>query len=149
MIRFSQIVERPIGSFGNGEPPRRTSPAEARDVSREYRFLTTWILAVEREWVWEALWDSSTWPSWWEGVREAVETAPGDPDGLGRRGHYEWRSRIPYPVHFEVVATRVERPWLLEGRASGGLEGTGVWRLLEHEGLTFVLYDWRVRTTKP
>jgi hypothetical protein len=59
-----------------------------------------------------------------------------------------WRSAIPYPVEFEVVTTRVERPRLLEGAASGGLEGTGTWRLFAEGGATAVLYEWDVRTTK-
>jgi uncharacterized protein YndB with AHSA1/START domain len=116
---------------------------------REYRFLTTWLLEAEREPVYELIWDSARWPEWWPGVTAAVEIAPGGPDGVGRRGRYEWRSRIPYPVRFEVVATAVERPRLLSGDASGGLEGTGTWRFLEEDGVTAVLYEWNVRTTKP
>jgi hypothetical protein len=123
---------------------------------REYRFLTTWLLAAEREPIFAELWDSARWPEWWPGVVEATETDPGDPvTGVGRRGQYEWRSTIPYPVQFEVVATRVERPHLLEGAADGGLIGVGRWRLfeaapspLEDRPLTAVLYEWNVRTPK-
>ncbi len=44
--------------------------------------------------------------------------------------------------------TRVERPRLLEGEASGELAGTGRWRLFEQDGVTAVLYEWNVQTTK-
>ena len=124
---------------------------------REYRFLTSWLIAAEREPLFAALWDSARWPEWWPGVVAATETDPGDPaTGLGRRGRYEWRSTIPYPVRFEVVATRVEPPLLLEGEASGGIVGVGRWRLLRWDGdgggaappLTAVLYEWNVRTPK-
>jgi uncharacterized protein YndB with AHSA1/START domain len=121
---------------------------------REYRFLTTWLLASPREPVYELIWDSAGWPDWWPGVIEAAELEPGDSaTGLGRRGRYEWRSTIPYPVRFEVVTTRVEPPHLLEGAASGGLEGTGRWRLFEADGgpgdsLTAVTYEWNVCTPK-
>jgi hypothetical protein len=81
-------------------------------------------------------------------VKSAVETDPGGPDGIGRRGTYEWRSFIPYPVRFEVVSTRVERPAILAGDATGELEGTGTWHLYEEAGITEVLYEWDVRTTK-
>ncbi len=116
---------------------------------REYRFFTTWLLASPREPIFELLWESECWPEWWPGVVAAAELDSGDPaSGLGRRGHYEWRSLIPYPVGFEVVATRVERPFLLEGRASGGMEGVGRWRLFaENEALTAVTYEWNVRPT--
>jgi hypothetical protein len=115
---------------------------------RSYRFLTTWVLEARREPVWDLLWDSARWPEWWPGVVRAEEIEPGDERGIGRRGRYEWRSRIPYPVRFEVVSTRVERPALLEGRASGGLEGIGRWRLFEEPPLTAVTYEWDVRTTE-
>ena len=113
-----------------------------------YEFLTTWVLDAPREDVWDALWESECWPEWWRGVVEATEIDPGTPCGIGRRGRYAWRSRIPYPVRFEVVSTVVERPHALAGEASGELEGTGRWSLLEDDGNTVVIYDWRVRTTK-
>lgn len=113
-----------------------------------YRFLTTWLLGCERERVWEAIYDSEAWPRWWRGVVEAERLAEGDERGIGQRGRYVWRGAIPYPVEFEIRSTRVERPHLLEGDASGGLEGVGRWRLFEHGGATAVLYEWNVRTTK-
>ena len=115
---------------------------------REYRFLTTWLLECERERVWDAIHESERWPEWWRGVVEAERLAFGDENGIGERGRYVWRSAIPYPVEFEIVSTRVERPHLLEGAASGGLEGIGRWRLFEQQGVTAVVYEWNVRTTK-
>jgi uncharacterized protein YndB with AHSA1/START domain len=130
----------------------------------EYRFLTTWLLEAERERVWEAIWDSERWPEWWRGVAEAVKLGEGDEAGVGQLGRYVWRARLPYPVRFEIRTTRVERPHLLEGAATGELEGTGRWRLFEQAGgrgpggetsadgapaVTAVLYEWNVRTTKP
>ena len=60
-----------------------------------------------------------------------------------------WRSLLPYRVEFEVTATKVERFSLMEGQATGDLEGTGRWRLYEQDGVTAVLYEWDVATTKP
>jgi uncharacterized protein YndB with AHSA1/START domain len=115
---------------------------------REYRFLTTWLLECERERVWDAIYDSERWPQWWRGVRVADKLKPGDEDGVGQVGRYVWRSAIPYPVEFEIVTTRVERPHLLEGAASGGLEGMGTWRFFSDDGVTAVVYEWNVHTTK-
>ena len=114
----------------------------------EYRFLTTWLLASPREPVWDAIYESEAWPRWWRGVERAERLAEGDEQGIGQRGRYVWRSRIPYAVEFEIRTTRVEPPHLLEGEATGGLEGTGRWRLFEQTGVTAVLYEWNVRTTK-
>jgi uncharacterized protein YndB with AHSA1/START domain len=117
-------------------------------VPVEYRFLTTWLLESPREPVWEAIYESEAWPRWWRGVKQAERLAAGDDHGTGQRGRYVWRSAIPYAVEFEITTTRVEPPYLLEGDARGGLEGTGRWRLFEQGGVTAVLYEWNVRTTK-
>ena len=113
-----------------------------------YRFLTTWLIEAERERVWDAIYESERWPEWWRGVEEAERLGDGDEDGIGQVGRYLWRSRLPYPVRFEITTTRVDRPRLLEGRAVGELEGTGLWRLFEDDGITAVLYEWNVSTTR-
>jgi hypothetical protein len=118
-------------------------------VPPDYRFLTTWLLECERGRVWEAIYESEAWPEWWRGVKVAERLAEGDELGIGQRGRYVWRSRIPYAVEFEIRTTRVEPPLVLEGAATGGLEGVGRWRLFEAPGpVTAVLYEWNVRTTK-
>jgi uncharacterized protein YndB with AHSA1/START domain len=117
-------------------------------MARQYRFLTTWLLESPREPVWDAIYESEEWPRWWHGVRVAEQLSEGDARGVGERGRYVWRGAIPYAVEFEVVTTSVEPPRLLEGEATGGLEGTGRWRLFEQDGVTAVLYEWNVKTTK-
>jgi uncharacterized protein YndB with AHSA1/START domain len=114
----------------------------------QYRFLTTWLLEAERERVWDAIYESERWPEWWRGVEEAEKTAEGDPSGVGQRGRYVWKAKLPYRVEFEIVTTRVERPSLLEGDAAGELAGVGRWRLFEQGGVTAVVYEWNVSTTK-
>ena len=114
-----------------------------------YSFRTTWVLEAERERVWDVIYDTDRWTEWWRGVVKAERTAEGDQSGLGQRGSFEWRARIPYTVSFELVSTLVERPHRLGGEASGELEGTGLWRLFEEMGVTAVVYEWDVRTTTP
>jgi hypothetical protein len=115
-----------------------------------YSFLTTWLLDSPREPVFEAIHDQESWPSWWRGVEVAEELRrPEDGDDVGTVSRMVWRSLLPYRVEFEIETTRVERPTLLEGRADGELAGIGRWRLYEQDGVTAVLYEWDVRTTKP
>lgn len=114
----------------------------------EYRFLTTWCLAAPIEPIWDALHDSERWPQWWRGVERVVEIEPGAEDGTGQLARYTWRSRLPYELTFDMRSTRLERPHLLEGEASGELAGTGRWRLFEADGATAVLYEWDVSTTR-
>ena len=76
------------------------------------------------------------------------ELERGAADGVGRRQHLLFRTRLPYKVGFEVRATRVQPPLTLEADATGELEGTGRWMLTPDDGGTLVRYNWDVRTTR-
>jgi hypothetical protein len=115
-----------------------------------YAFLTTWLLESPRQPVWDAIHEQATWPSWWRGVEEAEELSrPESGADVGTVSRLVWKSLLPYRVEFEVTTTRVEAPHLLEGHAVGELEGIGRWRFYEQDGVTAVLYEWNVSTTKP
>jgi uncharacterized protein YndB with AHSA1/START domain len=113
-----------------------------------YEFLTTWLLAAPRGQVWDAIRDAGDWPSWWRGVMAVEQLESGSDDGTGERYRVRWRSAVPYSVAFEFEVDGVEAPAFMTGRATGELEGTGTWRLYEHDGVTAVTYDWRVQTTR-
>jgi uncharacterized protein YndB with AHSA1/START domain len=100
-----------------------------------------------RDEVFQAIWDSERWPSWWRGVESVVKVEEGDEEGVGSLGRYVWKSRLPYRLEFEMRTTKVERPRLMEGEAEGELTGTGRWRVFEESGVTAVVYEWDVRTT--
>jgi uncharacterized protein YndB with AHSA1/START domain len=111
-----------------------------------YRFLSTWLLEAPRQDVWDVIADAEAWPEWWPGVTATVETRRGDERRVGSRHRVRWRSLVPYAVEFEFEVDTVDEPLYMAGRATGDLEGTGVWRLYEERGVTAVTYDWRVRT---
>jgi len=115
----------------------------------DYAFLTTWLLDSPREPVWEAIYDQKRWPEWWRGVEEVEERDGGDGGGVGAVARMVWKSLLPYRVEFEITTTQVERPHLLQADAVGELSGVGRWRLYEQGGVTAVLYEWNVATSKP
>ena len=92
--------------------------------------------------------DLPGWPGWWSGVESAEEVAPGDPRRVGSVHRVRWRAPPAYSVELEFLVEEVREPALMSGRSSGALEGTGTWRLMEQDGVTAVLYDWDVRTTR-
>jgi uncharacterized protein YndB with AHSA1/START domain len=114
----------------------------------EYAFLTAWRVAATREAVFEVLHESERWPEWWDGLESVVRLEDGDVEGRGSLGRYTWRSFMHYRLAFEMRITRVERPYRMDGSATGELTGTGSWRLYEDDGATAVLFEWRVRTTR-
>jgi hypothetical protein len=154
--RATEIVEVAQAGGPRTNPSKLGSPFASGSLGagRRYFFLTTWLLEAERERVWDAIYESETWPEWWRGVIRTERLADGDADGLGQVGRYTWRSRLPYELVFEMRTTRVDRPLLLEGEAAGELAGTGRWRLFEQptgEGsppVTAVVYEWNVATTR-
>jgi len=113
-----------------------------------YRFLTSWLIESPRDDVWEVLQDPVRWPEWWRGVVRVSELDAGDERRVGSRYRIAWRSRIPYELEFDFTVGRLEAPRFMEGDAEGALQGTGRWLLFERDGVTAVLYDWRVETTK-
>lgn len=114
----------------------------------QYEFLTTWCLDASVGDVFDLLRDATGYPRWWKGVSSVEVLERGDEDGVGELDHFTWRSVLPYSLGFDLRVTRVQRPHLLEGHASGELEGAGTWRLYEGDGVA-VVYQWRVRTTRP
>jgi uncharacterized protein YndB with AHSA1/START domain len=114
----------------------------------DYAFLTTWLLESPCEPVWEAVYDQERWPQWWRGVEEAEGVRDGEPNGIGTVSRLVWKSLLPYRVEFEVTTTRIERLRLLEADAVGELSGVGRWRFYEQDGVTAVLYEWNVATSK-
>lgn len=114
-----------------------------------YRFCTTWVLEADRERVWDVIYESDSWSEWWPGIESTTRLSEGDSGGIGQRGVYEWRARVPYTVRFEIVSTVVERPYRLGGDAKGDLEGSGLWRFFAEGGTTAAIFDWNVRAMKP
>ncbi len=113
----------------------------------DYEFLTTWLLDAPIEPTFDVLNDSKGYPDWWRGVTSVEVREEGDELGVGEVDRFSWRSVLPYTLEFDLRVTRVEPPYVIEGTASGELEGVGVWRLFDGP-CTAVVYDWRVRTTK-
>jgi uncharacterized protein YndB with AHSA1/START domain len=113
-----------------------------------FSLVSEWRLGVPIERVWEALVRPQEWPRWWRYVEAAVPVAAGNARGIGARTSYVWSSRLPYRLVFEMRTTRTEPPLLLEGEASGDLEGRGRWLLARDAGTTAVRYEWQVHTTR-
>ncbi|MCG6657590.1 polyketide cyclase [Halomonas campisalis] len=113
-----------------------------------YHFVTTWRFEAPIEEVYRVLSEAHRWPAWWPSVTAVEQLAPGDERGVGRVYRYVWKSRLGYRLRFDIRVTRVESPWLIEGEASGDVQGIGRWRLIEEGAVTQVRYEWRVFTTR-
>jgi hypothetical protein len=115
---------------------------------KTYNFVTVWRVKAPIETVWNEIYHSSDWPTWWKGVESVVEVRKGEEHGVGSIHRYTWKSKLPYRLRFDMQTVRVEPPRLLEGIAVGELQGRGLWQLSTEDNETIVRYDWNVVTTK-
>lgn len=114
-----------------------------------YQFVTRWEIPAPQERIWHELMHPDQWPTWWRGVESVELLRPGlDEHGTRALRRYTWRSRLPYRLSFVMETVRIEPQTLIEGHATGELEGTGCWRLSNSAGVTHVEYDWCVVTNK-
>ena len=114
----------------------------------DYEFVTVWRFRAPLETVWEMIYQSDRWPTWWRGVESVEVLKGGDENHLGSVRRYTWKSKLPYRLTFDMELVRVEPLSIIEGTAFGELSGRGLWQLSHDGGVTTARYDWRVRTTK-
>lgn len=119
-------------------------------MKTDYVFITIWHIKAPVKDVWKAIFLSLEWPSWWKGV-VCVKPIKVDTQhkGVGSIAEYTWKSVLPYTLTFQTVATKVIENKELEGKASGELEGIGLWTFSEKNGITTARYEWRVNMTQP
>jgi hypothetical protein len=113
----------------------------------EYRSVTTWSIEAPIETVCEAISLSLDWPQWWRNVESVEELAPGDVRGVGSVRRYTWRGRLPFRLRFDIRVVHAELLKVVEGVASGDVEGRGSWSFTTDGTVTRARFEWRVRTT--
>jgi hypothetical protein len=117
-------------------------------MSEKYSFVTGWRIEAPIEKVWDAIYESTEWPTWWKGVKDVKVVEENDASGVNGVREYTWKSVLPYTLKFKLRLVERDDPGYMRGLAFGELEGMGIWRLREQDGVTSVEYNWDVVTTK-
>lgn len=112
----------------------------------EYYLSTIWRIKAPLPDVWDALYHPDDWPEWWKNVLQVAEVAKGDELGIGALHRYTWKGALPYRITFDIHILNIIPLQLLEGQASGEVEGRGQWLLAYDGTYTLVRYIWQVRT---
>jgi uncharacterized protein YndB with AHSA1/START domain len=118
-------------------------------TAQQFSLATDWRLAAPLDRVWAVLAAPEEWPSWWRAVERVDLLEPGDAAGVGALRRMTWKTALPYRLSFDMRATRIEPMRLIEGRASGELDGVGCWTLSPDGAGTLVHYDWTIEVAKP
>lgn len=116
------------------------------EFTTSYRFQTVWQTSTDIERIWETLANYAAWPTWWRGIRKVEVLRSGDESGVGTVLRQGWRSWLPYTLVFDLEMIRLESRRVLEGRASGDLEGICKWTFTPIDGCTEIRFDVHVRT---
>ena len=114
----------------------------------EFSFVTVWNIEAPLANVCDAVSHCLHWPQWWKGVEKIEEFDPGDINGVGSLRRFTFKGRLPYRLTFEMRVTRAVPLTLLEGQASGDVEGIGRWHFSSDGVVTVVRYEWHVRTNR-
>ena len=92
-----------------------------------YQFSTVWRVEASIQEVWDVFSHPDQWPEWWESLERIVEIKKGDVQGIGALHRYTWKGALPYRLTFDINVLNILPCSLLEGQASGAVEGRGVW----------------------
>ena len=116
----------------------------------EYHFVTHWRVPGALDDVADVLSDATDLPRWWPAVYlDAVETRPGDDDGIGQEIALHTRGALPYTLRWHFRVTESDFPHRFALEAWRDFRGRGEWRLRQDGPVVDVTYDWRVRAEKP
>ena len=84
-----------------------------------YDFVTIWKLEAPQAKVWDLVFNSERWPTWWRGVEKVEKLKDGDVNNVGALLRYTWKSKLPYRLVFDMETTRVVPQSTIEGPSGG------------------------------
>lgn len=115
-----------------------------------FHFITQWSVHAPLTEVYSIIQDSSRLKEWWPSVYLDVKTIKsGDNTGVGKTVELFTKGYLPYTLRWTFEVTEVLPNKRLSLRASGDLNGIGVWTFTSAENQTNVVYDWDIRFEKP
>lgn len=112
-----------------------------------YRFVTEMRFGAPIEAVYEVIVRPEGWVGDWADAVTVERHASGDGDGVGGRFAATVRAPAGYHLSATIETVEAQRPVRLRMRASGDLEGEGVWDLRPGPDGTDVHFAWDVETT--
>ena len=107
-------------------------------------FMDEWRLAAAPDDVWTVIRNAAAWPDWWPSVRGTTRLALGAPD-RHEAWEFRFRTRLPYDIVFVADLLVTDAELRVDARASGRLDGNGVFQVEPIDGGALVRFRWQVR----
>jgi Polyketide cyclase / dehydrase and lipid transport. len=112
-----------------------------------YRFETNWKIEADIRQAWSLI-SGGDYGSWWPGVSSMLIHMSSSLSGVGNRYRFVFHTRLPYKLEFDAELMAAREPEYIRIRATGDLEGFGVWTLKQEGSVAHVRYVWRVNANK-
>ncbi len=127
----------------------RTLPDAApnRPALKSYHFITELSVGAPVAQVYDTLVQPEWWLDRWSDATAVQRLHEGDATGVGAVFDAEVRAPLGYRLHAQIETVEAVPPSHLRMRATGDVEGVGIWALAHHDGLTHITFTWKVRTT--
>jgi hypothetical protein len=117
--------------------------------TNEYRFLDRWRVEGTVREVSDIIENGKDLARWWPSVYlEVEELEPGGADGLGKLITLRARGFLPYTLRINFLTIESRSPFGFTLKATGDLEGTGVWTFEPDGPVVNITYDWRIQANK-
>lgn len=113
----------------------------------DYRFVSTWEIAVPIADVWAEVGDPLNWVNFWSGLERTDVIEAGDAGGVGTTYEFVFKSLLPYRLRLRATVTERRPCEHLRIETSGELVGVAVFDLSEVDGKTTSTLVWETRTT--
>jgi hypothetical protein len=141
---------RSAGAEVSARPGSRRHRYAPHRMGGDYEFLTVWRVAATVEEVKAILGDGPALPDWWPSVYLAVDVLEeAGPDGAGSVIELHTKGWLPYTLRWTLHITEPITDGGFALRATGDLEGTGVWTFVPDGPEVEITLDWRVHASKP
>lgn len=109
----------------------------------DYHFITRWKIRGPIEKAYQILSDGKNYAAWWRPAY--LSTHEISPKKILARV----RAKLPYTLSFTTELERQNPPHEFKIRATGELQGTGLWKLKQAGETAEIEFYWDVRAEKP
>lgn len=118
-------------------------------ATNEYRFIDRWRVEGTVREVADVIEDGKDLPRWWPSVYlEVEELDRGGDGGLGKLISLRARGFLPYTLRINFLTIETRSPHGFTMKATGDLEGTGIWTFEQDGQFVNITYDWTVQANK-
>lgn len=118
--------------------------------TNEYHFVDRWRVEGTIQEVSEIIENGKDLARWWPSVYlEVSELEAGSASGLGKLISLRARGFLPYTLRINFLTTETRSPNGFTLKATGDLEGTGIWTFEQDGAFVNITYDWTISANKP